>query len=154
MKSTRRVLGHLLVHSLIRSLAHSPASKLMGKRFMSLRWMRRFHTVSTHSAAAVAAAVVRKRVWWFSMSKEAENWGITFFFKSERARLNLFDYFPSCWPRQISSRWTDRPPYRDASEHLKLRESRTKIIELSSVKNNQVLTLNIPKFYLSSRFYL
>ena len=33
------------------SLAHSLAPELMGKRFMSMNWMRQFHTVSDHCAS-------------------------------------------------------------------------------------------------------
>ena len=41
-----------LTHSaaFIRSLAHSLAPKLMGKRSLPVNWMLQFHTVSTHSA--------------------------------------------------------------------------------------------------------
>ena len=35
----------------LRSFAHSLASELMGKRFMSMNLMRRFHTISTHCAS-------------------------------------------------------------------------------------------------------
>ena len=40
-----------LLRSFVRSLAHSLAPQLMGKRFMSLKLMRLFHAVSTRSAA-------------------------------------------------------------------------------------------------------
>ena len=57
-KLTRQVLGHSLIHSLIRSsthsfarTAHSLAPALMGKRFKSLKWMRLIHLVSAHCAA-------------------------------------------------------------------------------------------------------
>ena len=77
MKSTCRVLGHSLIRSFprlhrklicllctaccaralrcarscARSLAHSLALELMGKSFMSMNWMRRFHTIATHCAS-------------------------------------------------------------------------------------------------------
>ena len=69
IKWTRRLLGHSLARSLtpltpslapycsramlcsfVCSLAHSLAPELMGKRFLSIKWTRRFHTVSTQSA--------------------------------------------------------------------------------------------------------
>ena len=72
MKSTRRVLGHLLLRLLVcshirslrtarfaralrctRSFARSLAPELMGKRILSLKWTRRFHTVSNHYMYAV-----------------------------------------------------------------------------------------------------
>ena len=72
MKSTRRVLGHSLLRSLVRShrsliphyslrsaalrsfvrsFAHSFTPELMGKRFLPVKQMRRFHTLSTHCAS-------------------------------------------------------------------------------------------------------
>ena len=66
IRSTRRALSYSLVRSLVRalrcahslaplrsfarSLAHSLALELMGKRFLSMNWMRRFYATSTHSA--------------------------------------------------------------------------------------------------------
>ena len=66
MKSTRRELGNSLLHllvclhrSLIRWLrtarfdralrcAHSLALELIGKRFLPMKWTRRFHTILAH----------------------------------------------------------------------------------------------------------
>ena len=72
MESTHRVLGHSLLRSLatltlllaphcslcsraplrsfVRSLALSLSPELLGKRFMAMEWMRRFHIISTHCA--------------------------------------------------------------------------------------------------------
>ena len=59
-KLTRKVLGHSLVCSLdqshrtlIRSLAHSLTSKLMGKRFSSMNWICQFQAVLTHCGPRV-----------------------------------------------------------------------------------------------------
>ena len=73
MKSMRRVLGHSLILSFICSyralirllrsapsaraplrsfvnlFAHSFAPEIIGKSFISMNWMLRFHTISTHS---------------------------------------------------------------------------------------------------------
>ena len=73
VKSTCRVLGHLLIRSLVRShrslirllrtapsahaplrsfvnlFTHSFAPEIMGKSFISMNWIRRFYTISTHS---------------------------------------------------------------------------------------------------------
>ena len=83
IKSTRSVLGHSLVHSLIhshptlirsfrtvrfacalrcvhffvRSLAHSLAPELMGKGFLSVNRMRHFQAVSTHCAPRVCVCM-------------------------------------------------------------------------------------------------
>ena len=43
------------LRSFVRSLAHSLAPKLMGKKFLSIERMRRFHTISTHSAIAICS---------------------------------------------------------------------------------------------------
>ena len=69
MKWTRRILGHLLLRSLVRSYrtacyaralccSHSFARSLThsgahGKRFMPMNGMRRFYALSSHSAAMV-----------------------------------------------------------------------------------------------------
>ena len=85
-EKTRRVLGHSLISSfvrsqltllhllhivtwltrfaaLIRSLAHLLAPKLMGKGFLSIKWTRRFHIVLTHcSPPPPVAAYVRLKL--------------------------------------------------------------------------------------------
>ena len=43
--------NHSSAHSFAHT-AHSLAPELMGKRFLSMKWTRRFHTVSTYCAAA------------------------------------------------------------------------------------------------------
>ena len=79
MKSTRKVLGHLLLLSaqLLASLTHSLAnlarafhfahafvrsftSELIGRWFMSMNCMFQFHTLSTHSAVVS----IQKSFWW------------------------------------------------------------------------------------------
>ena len=47
---TARTARGLRTRSFVRSLTHSLTRELMGKRFMLMNWMRRFHAVSTHCA--------------------------------------------------------------------------------------------------------
>ena len=70
-------------HSFVRSLARSLAPELMGKSFLFMNWMRRFHAVLTHSAAV-------PQQMFFSLTNYLRNF--QFWFCRSKIVTNLRDY--------------------------------------------------------------
>ena len=114
MKLTHWALGHLLpTHSLalhcllcsqtlLHSLAHSLVPTLMGKRFMSINWMRRFYKVSTHC--------VLERKWNCELTKYLTS-GLEL-----SVSWSLCVPSKSCW----SKRWRTRKPNQCFPSSIKL----------------------------------
>ena len=111
MKSTRRVLGHSLVRS-----HRSLAPELKGRRSFSLKWMRRFHTISTHCARHQPAFLTshftflpthffhvnKKEKKWRKGEKKKENTSYEFCFFIYPLFFPLLFFF-LCWNRKLFS---------------------------------------------------